>query len=178
MKLVPRQQPAGANGTAKPKDPMMQPAGPGLPPLFVWLPKLHSRRAFYILWWILAGVVGALVVLRLMRFFRARAIRRRVAPLRKSLGTSPVALSSTVSAPKEQGGVAAAMRAAYTGYRNVAHVRVPLALFPAHTATEYFWTAAYVGLVIGLTMWGSVYKGKMNYSRVFGLAVSSLAQPS
>lgn len=181
IELVARQQANATGAGAKPKDPMMQPAGPGLPPLFVWLPKLHSRKAFYILWWILSGIVAVLVLLRLLCFLRARSIQKRVAPLRSSgpstLNSSPA--STVVGERKEQGGerkeggVTGWLQGLYAGYRNWAHVRVPLALFPAHTATEYFWTAVYIALVIGLTMWGSVYKGKMNYTRVFGLAVSS-----
>ncbi|KLT44952.1 hypothetical protein CC85DRAFT_241440 [Cutaneotrichosporon oleaginosum] len=60
-----------------------------------------------------------------------------------------------------------AMRAAWT---NFTHVRVPLYFFPNHSVSEWFWTAAYVALVIGLTFWGATYKGKRNYTRVFGLA--------
>lgn len=178
--LVARQQANATGAVAKPKDPMMQPAGPGLPPLFVWLPKLHSRKAFYILWWILSGIVAALVLLRVVRFLRARSIQRRVAPLRQSsIATAPNSSpASTVVGDRKEQGLGGWARGLYAGYRNWAHVRVPLALFPSHTATEYFWTAAYIALVLGLTMWGSVYKGKMNYTRVFGLAVSLSSLPS
>lgn len=176
MEFVARQHAANstASGTAKAKDPMMQPAGPGLPPLFVWLPKLHSRKAFYILWWILAGIVAALTLLRVVRFLRARSIRRNVAALRLGApsASTPDPMAITADRATATRRMIGTLRGAYAGYRNWAHVRVPLVLFPNHTATEYFWTAAYLGLVLGLTMWGSVYKGKMNYTRVFGLAVS------
>lgn len=87
IELVARQQANATGAGAKPKDPMMQPAGPGLPPLFVWLPKLHSRKAFYILWWILSGIVAVLVLLRLLCFLRARSESRLSAPLVRVLST-------------------------------------------------------------------------------------------
>ncbi len=175
--LLPRQQ-QGGNATAggaggaggnatKPKDPMMQPAGPGLPPWIVWLPKLHSRVAFNILWWILTGVVGVLAMAHAFRIVRALKLRKRGAA-RRAPGS---AASTAVEAAPRAGGMAKlyAVRAAWT---NFVHVRVPLYFFPSHSVSEWFWTTAYVALVIGLTFWGSTYKGKRNYTRVFGLAVS------
>lgn len=169
MNIVPRQQhggggaaaAGGANGT-KAKDPMMQPAGPGLPPLFVWVRKLHSRVGMNILWWILTGIVGVLAIFQVIRLLRARSIRNRVAKARQA-GAAP-----TATAP----GFLAKLSAVRAGWTNFAHVRVPLYFFPNHSLNEWFWTAAYVGLVLGLTFWGSIYKGEMNYTRVFGLAVS------
>lgn len=144
----------------------------------------------YVLWWTLAGVAGVLVLLRVARCVRARRIRRRVAPFRATRATTSAiptfpssstlasaTASTTIPGAAEKGGrgacrVRAVVRAACAAWNNTTHVRVPLTLFPGHTVNEWFWTAAYVGLVLGLTMWGSMYEGKLNYSRVFGLAVS------
>lgn len=147
----------------------MQPAGPGLPPWIVWLPKLHSRVAFNTLWWIVTGVVGLFAILQVLRIMRARHLRKKGAARRTIAPASGV--STAVGSPTPQGRVTAKLAAIGAAWTNFAHVRVPLHFFPTHTASEWFWTAAYVALVIGVTFGGATYKGKRNYTRVFGLAV-------
>lgn len=119
-----------------------------------------------ILWYIIAGVVGALFFIRVISLLRAFVIRRRASANRSNLTPTPTPIST--SSPS---GFSTAARATKALYANYLHVRVfPLWIFSHSSATEILVTATYTGVVISVTLWSSVVDGKMDFKNPMGHA--------
>lgn len=141
-------------------------------------------------WWIIAGLVFTIGLLRLIGLVRAWMIRRRgarhLAEARSSATLSPglvanekpvpLALPATSAAvPRAQPGVSTAARAARAFFNNYSYVRVfPLWIFSHTNAAELWWTAAYTGIVLGLTFWAARWDGVLDIANPMGYAVSHL----
>lgn len=153
-----------------------------------------------IFWWIITGVVFAIGVLHVISLARAWTIRRRVSRRQAEERTSASASSphyiqpqrekekqfafapappsptsnSSTTVPRAQPGISTAYRAARALFHNYAYVRVfPLWIFSHSTAAEWWWTAAYTGITLGLTFWISRYNGIFDIANPMGYAVST-----
>jgi len=117
--------------------------------------KKNKNGAFYYPWYVECGVIGACMILYMLSLLRAWYLRRRGARARARTGPNP---TNTPPALEPLGGarvsrIPAAMHALFT---NLAYVRViPVYFFEHATAAEWFFTAAYTGIVIGLVFWGA-----------------------
>lgn len=119
--------------------------------------QAREDTAAWATWWVAAGVIGVLTMLYLFRVWRARVVKRRVLALRSSTATDePKDAPAKLQVPTKKHHI---VRATSTAFTNLAHVRVfPLWLYSNSTANEWFWTAAYTGIVLGLGMYGSQSK--------------------
>jgi hypothetical protein len=115
-----------------------------------------KNGALYYEWYVTCGVIGTCMLLYAYSLGRAWVLRRQGSKVRVAAG--PV----TVAPPSTPLGSAKASRipaAAYTLFSNFAFVRViPVYFFETSTAAEWFFTAAYTGIVIGLVFWGAYCK--------------------
>lgn len=126
--------------------------------------RAHMALGFNICWWIFAGVCGVLAALQVYSICKAYFIRRRIGP-RRAQG-----IVSTDSRPRSISALGRALHAVSTNY---AYVKVfPAWIYSNSTAAEWFWTAAYTGIVLGMTAWVANYQGKNDFANPMGYAVS------
>lgn len=126
--------------------------------------RAHQALGFNILWWIFAGICGVCAILYGYSLVKAWYIRRKVGPMRAQ------GIVSTESKPRS---VSAMGRALHALGSNYAYVKVfPAWIYSNSTAAEWFWTAAYTGIVLGMTAWVTLYKGSTDFSNPMGYAVS------
>lgn len=122
--------------------------------------KAKIYRANFIMWWVTTGVIGALAILYLLRMWRAHQIRKRVAA-KRAAGTAGV-----------KAGKGSSLGAAHAGWSNLAYVRTwPLWIYGSTSAAEWFWTAAYTGICLGVGFWGCIspVTGKLDYANPIGV---------
>lgn len=127
--------------------------------------RAHQALGFNILWWIFAGVCGVIAVLYVYSLIKAWYIRRKVGPLRAQ------GIVSTDSKPRSLSAFGRALHAVSTNY---AYVKVfPAWIYSNSTAAEWFWTAAYTGIVLGMTAWVTLFQGSRDFANPMGYAVST-----
>lgn len=149
----------GADKAAAPNDGAAKSSGPSAKSIRKAAMKARIYRANYIMWWVTTGVVGALCLLYLIRIFKAYRTRRRVAA-KRATGTAAVKTN-------KKGSVTNAVHAAYA---NIAYVRTwPLWIYGSTSAAEWFWTAAYTGICLGVGFWGCIFQGKFDYANPIGV---------
>lgn len=128
--------------------------------------RAHMALGFNILWWIFAGICGVCAVLYAYSLVKAWYIRRKVGPLRAQ------GIVSTETKPRS---VSAMGRALHAVASNYAYVKVfPAWIYSNSTAAEWFWTAAYTGIVLGMTAWVAIFQGSRDFANPMGYAVSNL----
>ncbi|GMK58481.1 hypothetical protein CspeluHIS016_0505130 [Cutaneotrichosporon spelunceum] len=70
---------------------------------------------------------------------------------------------------RERGALSRASSAVTATVNNWAYVKVlPLWMFANVTAAEWFWSAAYLGITLGLGFWGCYWQGKLDYANPMG----------
>lgn len=122
--------------------------------------KARIYRANFIMWWVTTGVIGAIAILYLLRLWRAHQVRKRVAAKRAAgAATTHGKRGSTVGA-------------AHAAWANLAYVRTwPLWIYGSTSAAEWFWTAAYTGICLGVGFWGCIspITGELDYANPIGV---------
>ena len=99
-------------------------------------------------WYIVAGIVGALAAVYIIRLSRNYLQRSRAIAARKS-GTTP----------RPSGSIARTWSATSVLTSNFLYVRsFPLALYSGTNVSEIFFSLAYLGVCLGLTMFRTYRK--------------------
>lgn len=127
--------------------------------------RAHQALGFNILWWIFAGICGVCAILYVYNLTKAWYIRRKVGPLRAQ------GIVNIESKPRSLSAFGRALHAISTNY---AYVKVfPAWIYSNSSAAEWFWTAAYTGIVLGMTAWVTFWKGSRDFANPMGYAVST-----
>lgn len=138
---------------------------------FKALKKQHRNKAQNIFWWVITGCVFLFAVVYAYSLLKAWWIRRRVSKARTEAVSDPAAVANS---PKPKGSLAAAAHAVFANY---AYVRVfPLWIYSHSTSAEWIWTMAYIGVVLGVTFWGSKIRDEFDYTLMSGRIVSLPSQ--
>jgi predicted ferric reductase len=124
------------------------------------LKKKQIQNAVYYTWYITAGVVFACFVVYAWSVARAWYIRRKVAAARRA-GATP-----STNGAASASGFFAALNAMY---QNTAYVLVvPTWIYTVTTTAEWWWTFAYIGIVLGVGFWGCIVNGNLDYANPMG----------
>lgn len=159
--LIRAEAAGGAHGAAGGKDDAAQKAAKAAAKA---AKRAHQAKGFNICWWIFAGICGVFAIIYAYSLLKAWYIRRKVGPLRAQ-GVAP-----TSTKPRSIGAMGRALHAIGSNY---AYVKVfPAWIYSSSTAAEWFWTAAYTGIVLGMTAWVTLYQGSRDFSNPMGYAVS------
>lgn len=119
-------------------------------------------HAGYYTWYSVTGVVFACFVVYAYTLAKAWRIRRRVSAARKTgRATTSTGAASALSR---------FISATHAVLANTAYVRViPAYFFGRSTAAEWWWTAAYTGISLGVGFWGCIWQGKLDYANPMGV---------
>lgn len=114
--------------------------------------KQTRNGSFLYPWYIECGVIGACMLVYVYSLLRAYYVRRRGAKIRQEQSAASPGVPALQSKPS----ASRVPAAVYATFANFAYVRAfPVYLFETSTAAEWFFTAAYTGVVIGVVFWAA-----------------------
>lgn len=122
--------------------------------------KKVTTDAIYATYYVIAGVAFGCLVLWAYNWAKTMYYRRKVGAARAA---------GQAGSRKTAGGLSRASSAANALISNWAYVKVvPLWMFEKVTVAEWFWSAAYFGISMGLGFWGCYWQGKLDYANPMG----------
>ncbi|BEI93595.1 uncharacterized protein CcaverHIS019_0600540 [Cutaneotrichosporon cavernicola] len=118
--------------------------------------KKVTQDAIFTTYYVIAGVAFGCLCLWAWRSATTYYYRRKYG-------------KRTSQVSRERGLVSRASSAASATINNWAYVKVvPLWMFSNVTVAEWFWSAAYLGITLGIGFWGCYWQGKLDYANPMG----------
>ncbi len=122
--------------------------------------KKVTTEAIYATYYVIAGVAFGCLCLWAWRSATTYYYRRKVGKARAA---------GAHGSREKKGALSRASSAASALISNWAYVKVvPLWMFEGVTVAEWFWSAAYLGISLGLGFWGCYWQGKLDYANPMG----------